>query len=276
MPVDSLVSPPVAAPLLPNRYRVTWRHRETADTVTFGIEPIDAPLDDFKPGQFNMLYVYGIGEVPISVSGGPLVHTVRAVGAVSKALCEATEGTVIGVRGPYGTDWGLDRSTGCDVVVVAGGIGLAPVRPAIRQLIEEDSRFGDTTVLIGARSPDDLIFREEIKLWQSRAQVEVTVDRAEPGYDGHVGVVTELIPSFRRPDNTVALVCGPEVMIRFAAKALMDQGIGADRILVSLERNMKCAVGHCGHCQFGSEFVCRDGPVFPYSRVGRLMSIGEL
>lgn len=272
----SLLAPSVPVPLFPSRHRVTWRREETEDTVTFALEPIDQPLEPFRPGQFNMLYAYGVGEVPISVSGNPLVHTVRAVGAVSKALCEASEGTVLGVRGPFGTDWGLKDFTGCDVVVVAGGIGLAPVRPAIRQLLTEKSRFGDTTVLIGARTPQDLIFGEEIKLWQVGARVEVTVDGAEPGWTGHVGVVTELIRDLPRPDNTVALVCGPEVMIRFAAKTLMDKGISADRVRVSLERNMKCAVGHCGHCQFGAEFICRDGPVFPYSRVREQMTVGEL
>lgn len=271
-----LLAKSLVAPLVPHRHKVTWRRRETADTVTFALEPIDAPLDSFRPGQFNMLYAYGVGEVPISVSGGPLVHTVRSVGAVSQAICEAAEDTVLGVRGPFGTDWSLDQFTGCDVVVVAGGIGLAPVRPAIHQLLRNGSQFGDATILIGARTPDDLIFREEIRLWQAEARVEVTVDHAEPGWDGHVGVVTELIPRFFRSDSTVALVCGPEVMIRFAAQALMREGLAADRILVSLERNMKCAVGHCGHCQFGPEFICRDGPVFPYSRVARSMSIGEL
>ncbi len=272
-----------AGPMVPVRYRVLWNRRETADTKTFALEPVDGAMISYRPGQFNMLYAFGVGEVPISISGAAgtdtLVHTVRSVGAVSHALCNLRKGNVAGVRGPYGTDWGVDDAAGGDVVVVAGGIGLAPLRPAIYQLLSERSRFGHVSILIGARSPEDLIFAKEVSSWRSRldVEVEVTVDHAGANWRGHVGVVTELVPRIGfDPASTRALICGPEVMIRFAARALLDRGISPDRIMVSMERNMKCAIGHCGHCQFGPEFICMGGPVYPYERVSRLMSVREL
>lgn len=278
---QATVAPP--GPMVPARYRTLWKRRETVDTVTFALEPIDGPGPDFRPGQFNMLYAFGVGEVPISISGdpasGPLVHTVREVGAVSAALCAAEEGTVLGVRGPYGTDWDVDGAAGHDVVVVAGGIGLAPLRPAIYQLMAQRERFGKVWILIGARSPADLIYHQEIRQWRSRfdVEVEVTVDHAAHDWHGDVGVVTELIgPATFDPAGSRALVCGPEVMIRFAARALVDTGIDPDRILVSMERNMKCGIGHCGHCQLGPDFVCWAGPVSTYRHMTRLMAVREM
>ncbi|HSL25648.1 MAG TPA: FAD/NAD(P)-binding protein [Acidimicrobiia bacterium] len=269
--------------MVPLRYRVSWKRRETADTYTFALDPVDGAPMAYRPGQFNMLYAFGVGEVPISISGdpaaGPLIHTVRSVGAVSRALCGLREGDVVGVRGPFGSDWQVEAAAGNDLVVVAGGIGLAPLRPAIYRIMAERSRFGQVAVLIGARSPKDLIFQREIGSWRSHLdmEVEVTVDHAGPDWHGHVGVVTELIPPVAfRPEEATAFICGPEVMIRFAARALLDRGIPRDRVRVSMERNMKCAIGHCGHCQFGPDFVCMAGPVFPYQRVERLMSIREV
>lgn len=270
--------------LVPVRYRVVDRRPETHDSVTLALEPIDAPLAPFAPGQFNMVWAFGIGEVPISVSGdpsggGPLFHTIRAVGAVTRALCALEPGGVVALRGPFGTDWGVDTAAGHDVVVVAGGIGLAPLRPAISRLLAQRERYGEVAILVGARSPEELLFREELESWRGRFDVEVgvTVDGATPEWRGRVGVVTKLIPraSFD-PANTVAMVCGPEVMMRLTAQALVDRGVAASDVRVSMERNMQCAVGHCGHCQLSGSFVCKDGPVFPYERVVPWMRVREL
>jgi NAD(P)H-flavin reductase len=270
--------------MVPSPYRVRRRRRELADTVTLALEPLDGRALRYQPGQFNMLYAFGVGEVPISISGdpgaeGPLLHTVRAVGAVSRALCAARAGDVLGVRGPFGTAWELERAEGRDVVVIAGGIGLAPLRPAVHRLLAERDRYGRIVILVGARSPDTLLYARELRAWGGRrdVEVEVTVDRAERGWHGHVGVVTELLADLPLdPARTAALVCGPEVMLRLAARALADRGVPASAIRVSLERNMKCAVGHCGHCQLGPVLVCRDGAVFDYQRVAPLLAVREL
>jgi NAD(P)H-flavin reductase len=238
----------------------------------------------FRPGQFNMLYLFGVGEVPISVSGDPaasrsVVHTLRAVGAVTRGLCALREGAVLGVRGPYGAGWPLDEARGHDVVVIGGGIGLSPLRPAILHLLAHRADYGRVVVLHGAREPGEILHRKDLERWRSRFDVEVlvTVDRAPTGWRGHVGVVTTLVGRAGfDPRNTVALLCGPEIMMRFAARELVRRGMPTDHVYVSMERNMKCAVGLCGHCQLGADFVCRDGPVFPLPRVEPLWTMREI
>ena len=270
--------------MIPSRYGVRRRRRELADTITLALEPLDGPALRYEPGQFNMLYAFGVGEVPISISGdpdagGPLLHTVRAAGAVTRRLCAARPGDVLGVRGPFGTGWDLGRAAGRDVVVIAGGIGLAPLRPAVYRLLAERERYGRITVLVGARSPDTLLYARELRAWRGRfdIDVEVTVDHAEHGWRGHVGVVSELLEGVPLdPARTVGLVCGPEVMMRLAARALVDRGVPSPAVRVSLERNMKCAIGHCGHCQLGPVMVCRDGAVFDYHQVASLLAIREV
>lgn len=270
-------------PMTPRRSRVRGRRRETPDTVTLWIEPLDGDAAPFRPGQFNMLYAFGVGEVPISFSGDPgvagAVHTIRAAGAVTRALCAMPAGATLGVRGPFGTGWDLARAEGRDVVVLAGGIGLAPLRSAVYEILARRDRFGRVSILVGARSPDLILYRDELLVWQSRADlhVGVTVDAADPTWRGDVGVVTQLLSRAPfDPKDAVGLVCGPEVMLRVSAATLVDAGVSPDRIRVSLERNMKCAIGQCGHCQFGPVFVCRDGPVFPYERVASLLNVREL
>jgi NAD(P)H-flavin reductase len=270
---------PAPEPMTPSPYRVRQRRRELPDTVTLALEPLDGPTPACAPGQFNMLYAFGVGEVPISISGdprspSPLLHTVRAVGAVTRALCQARRGDLVGVRGPFGTGWELERAAGGDVMIVAGGIGLAPLRPVIYQLLAERDRYGAVSLLVGARSPATLLYQRELRAWRSRfdLQVEVTVDHAERGWRGNVGVVTELLGALPLDPATTALVCGPEVMMRLTAAALTDRGVPPAAIRVSLERNMKCAVGHCGHCQLGPVLVCRDGAVFDYQRVAPLLA----
>jgi anaerobic sulfite reductase subunit B len=269
-------------PMTPLPFRVTRRSRETRDTWTLELEPLSGEPLVPQPGQFTMLYVFGSGEVPISVSettGGKLVHTVRAVGAVTTAICAARPGSVLGVRGPFGNTWPVDDAAGCDVVVVAGGIGLAPLRPAIQRVLERRGEFGELVVAYGTRTPADLLYRREVERWRGRfdAQVEVTVDSGEGGWRGRVGVVPKLVDGARfDPGNAIAFVCGPEVMMHFTARALLDRGLPAERIYMSMERNMRCGLGHCGHCQLGPTLICRDGPVYRYDELVQLMAVREL
>ncbi len=272
-------------PMMPWPFQITKVKRETEDTFTVELQPTgDLQEFQFQPGQFNMLYIYGVGEIPISISGNPLnpavlVHTTRAVGTVTKAMNKLRRGDIIGIRGPFGKPWPMEKAVGQDVVFVAGGIGLAPLRPALYDVVAERERFGKVVLLYGTRTPADVLFRQELENWRSRFDLEVyvTVDRAMAGWKGNVGVVTTLIPRAPfDPRNTVAFVCGPEVMMRFTANELVKRGVDTQNIYVSLERNMKCAVGYCGHCQFGPYFVCKDGPVFAFEKIKDLLFKWEL
>ncbi len=276
-----------ADPMLPRVARVRRRRRDAPQVWTLDIEIENGgePEDfAFAPGQFNMLTVFGVGEVPISMSGDPaeprlLVHTVRAVGAVSAALTDLGAGDAIGLRGPFGAGWPMDEAVGRDVIIAAGGLGLAPLRPALYRLFAERARYGKIILLYGARSPDDILFRHEIQSWRRRLdiEIEVTVDHAASDWRGHVGVVTTLIPRADfDPLHAVAFVCGPELMMRFAIASLHQAGLDDESIYLSMERNMKCAVGFCGHCQFGTVFVCRDGPVLRHDRVQSLLALKEI
>jgi NAD(P)H-flavin reductase len=273
-----------ADPMLPALARVRRRRREAPDVWTLELEPEEPRDTDFAPGQFNMLTMFGIGEMPASFSGDPatpgrLVHTVRSVGPVSNALTRSAPRDIIGLRGPFGTGWPIAEAVGRDVVVVAGGLGLAPLRPALYRLLAERGRYGKIVVLYGTRSPGDILFRRELEGWRRRLDIdiEVTVDHAIGDWRGEVGVVTRLVPRAAfDPLHAIALVCGPEVMMRFAIAALRDAGLAAEAIYLSMERNMKCAVGFCGHCQFGPVLVCRDGPVFRYDRVASLLRLKEI
>lgn len=276
---------PQAAPMVPMRYRVIDQRRETRDTVTLTSIP-DADviaLDRARPGQFHMLSAFGVGEVPISVSGigrdGSLEHTVRAVGGNTEALNALGAGDAVGVRGPFGTHWNVDRAAGMDVVVMAGGIGLAPLRPLIQHLIEQRDENRSVQLLVGARRSSELCFTSDLATWSAvpGTDVTVTVDSAPRGWDGHVGVVTNLVDGLDLDaGRTVAFVCGPEVMMRFSARSLIDFGLRPERIQLSAERNMKCAIAHCGHCQYGPHLICRDGPVFDYPELAQLMEVREL
>jgi NAD(P)H-flavin reductase len=270
--------------MLPRSFRVTGRRKETPDTVTIDLEPDDGDALVFAPGQFTMLYVFGVGEVPISISGDPhrpgtLVHTVRSVGAVTDAIVALAVGDRVGIRGPYGVGWPVGAAEGGDLVIAAGGIGLAPLRPVIYDVLGRRERFGSVSLLYGSRSPADLLYPDELREWRSRfdLEVEVTVDRSDDAWLGDVGVVTGLLPRIAYdPARTAAMLCGPEIMMKVVANQLMSRGVSPHDIHVSLERNMKCAIGFCGHCQFGADFVCRDGPVLPYERVDDRLRVHEL
>ena len=268
--------------MAPIPFEVTGRTQDTYDTVT--IELAAPGGFEFRPGQFNMLYPFGIGESAISISGDPdhperLVHTIRKVGAVTTALHALRPGDQVGVRGPFGVPWPMEAAEGKDLVIVAGGIGIAPVRPAISEALNHRERYQELVLLYGARSPQDLVFADEIKEWRGRfdAEVGVTVDAADTGYRGSVGVVTRLIPSAPfDPETSIAFVIGPEIMMRFTVVELLKRGVAEDRIYLSMERNMQCAVGFCGHCQFGKLFVCRDGAVFRYDTVRGYLDVREV
>jgi NAD(P)H-flavin reductase len=262
--------------MLPRPYRVLKTKRETGDTYTLTLAPAQGPQPSpFAAGQFNMLYVFGIGEVPISISGDParpetLVHTVKAVGAVSRALCGLKKGDAIGVRGPYGAPWPVAQAPGLDVLVIAGGLGLAPLRPAVYHLLAHRLEIGNLELIYGARTPEDLLYRREMERWRGRFdfRVHATVDASRGDWRGNVGVVPNLIGRARfDPEQTMALICGPGVMMRFTVQELLNRGLKPEHIFVSMERNMKCGLGLCGHCQLGPFFVCKDGPVFPYDRL---------
>ncbi|WP_024326734.1 FAD/NAD(P)-binding protein [Thioalkalivibrio sp. AKL19] len=286
MAPDAVATLPDQA-MAPEPWRIHSVRRDVASNEVFswtlypepGVEPGAAPA----PGQFNMLYLFGVGEVPISVSAitddGGIVHTIRAVGSVTRAMQDLEAGTVVGLRGPFGTAWPLEQPRGRDLVLVAGGIGLAPLRPVIHAALQRRSEFGRVVVCYGARSPGDMIFRDELDAWAERDDVDlrITVDRGTAAWRGDVGVVTQLVDrgGFDRR-NTLALTCGPEVMMRFTASALERRGLKPEDIYVSMERNMRCAVGFCGHCQIGAHFVCRDGPVFPYPVMEPAFRVREL
>ncbi|WP_236591478.1 FAD/NAD(P)-binding protein [Mycobacterium heckeshornense] len=271
--------------MAPVPHRVRSRIIENIESATIWLEPSSERLAPLQPGQFTMLYAFGVGEIPMSISGipsngdGSIGHTVRLVGAVSRALHDAEPGTVVGVRGPFGTSWDLASCFGRDLVIVAGGCGLAPLRPVIVQALAERSRFGRVVLVAGARTPERFLFLPEAAEWAQHPRLEVylTVDTAGPGWRWRVGLVTEPLRRLTLdPQRTTALICGPELMMRFSAQALLDKGLAPHDIRVSLERNMQCGIGWCGHCQLGPLLLCRDGPVVSYDVAEPLLLVPEL
>jgi NAD(P)H-flavin reductase len=288
--VTALAAPPSAAPGTGpspfglREFRVVRRRQDTRDTVTLSLDPADGARLRFVAGQFTMLYAFGVGEVPISISGDPtrpgsLLHTIRDVGGVTHTLAHVRRGDVLGVRGPYGRGWDVTDGRGGDVVLVAGGIGLAPLRPALLQILSRRSDYGRVVLLYGTRTPEDVLYADELERWRGRfdLDVDVTVDYGPPQWRGRVGLVTSLIPRAGfDPAHTLALVCGPEAMMRYVASALVDRGVPRERIRLSMERAMDCGIGLCGHCQLRELFVCVDGPVFGYDRLERLLWLREV
>ncbi|MGB7845850.1 MAG: FAD/NAD(P)-binding protein [Candidatus Acidiferrum sp.] len=275
----------VTEPMVPELFRIERLKRETEDTFTLELMPVDETTKiSFLPGQFNMLYVFGVGEVPISISSDPaetsrLSHTTRRVGVVTKAMGMLKPGDTIGVRGPFGSHWPVAEEDGRDFVVIAGGIGLAPLRPVLYHLMAQREKYRNIVLLYGARSPEEILYKRELERWRGKfdLEVQVTVDRGASGWRGNVGVVTPLVARAPfNPSNTVALVCGPEIMMRFAVMELQKRGVAAERTYLSMERNMKCALGYCGHCQYGPTFVCKDGAVFRLDHIAPIFGKGEI
>jgi NAD(P)H-flavin reductase len=264
-------------PYLPHPARVVARTNETADIVTFTLRFVDPEARDayrFELGQFNMLTAFGVGEVPISIVSDPddptrLIHTIRAAGRVTGVMLGWKVGDVVGVRGPYGTGWPIAAARGREVVIVTGGLGCAPVVGVINYIFRRRDDFGTLHILHGVRTPHDLLYREQFERWRShpRTRVYLTSDQPDRAWHYRVGVVTELFDELEVGAAAVALLCGPEVMMHAAARALRQKGIADEAIYLSIERNMQCGVGLCGHCQIGPVFCCKDGPVFSYAAV---------
>lgn len=278
---------PANDPWLTHTVRIVEITDEIEGVATYHLEFTDASVGEsfsFRPGQFNMLYLPGAGEAAISISSDPtqkgtLDHTVRIAGNVTGELARAGAGATFGLRGPFGSSWPIEECRGGDVIIVTGGIGLAPLRPAIYELLNRYDEFGSLTLLYGARNPFGLLYTEEYSDWQKRGlDVNTTVDRTSPGWKGNVGVVPQLLDRMPLddPENTTVLCCGPEVMMWYTARSALGRGVPAERIWVSLERNMNCAIGLCGHCQFGPTFVCKDGPVVRYDKVAQFLRVEGL
>lgn len=268
--------------LLPVPCKIQSVAQETHDVFSLTLSSPDKRESSFLPGQFNMLFLFGYGEVAISISGDPskkeeIVHTVRSVGAVTQAMEKLRKGDEIGIRGPFGTHWPFEKKE-CDVLIIAGGIGMAPLRPAIHYLMKHRRDYKNVTLLYGSRSPSDLIYKNELTLWKKQGiEVKVSVDRGDETWHGSIGVITSFISKhIPNPQNTLVLICGPEVMIQFAIQELLRKNVDEHSMYLSMERNMQCAVGFCGHCQYGPHFLCKDGPVFSYEQLKPWLTIKEL
>ncbi len=266
----------------PEPWRVIRVREDNAEVVTLEVLPENKAYErTAEPGQFYMLYVFGIGEVPISLSsiGSQSLHfTIRRVGAVTEALGRLKAGSVLGMRGPFGQPWPLYDGSRKELLLMAGGVGLAPLKPVIESALEQRDRWTAVHVLYGTRDPSQILYAAEAQLWQERGlNMLVTVDSARAGWTGPVGVVTKLLDQIQwQKEATLALICGPEIMMRFSADKLLQAGLDPEQVYLSMERNMKCALGFCGHCQYGSHFICKDGPVLRYDRIAGHLRIKEL
>lgn len=265
-------------PFVPHLAEIVEVHRETRGVYTYRLRFREEEMRRsyrFLPGQFNMVYVFGVGEVAISIVSDPddpdlLDHTIRIVGNVTGALERLKEGDTIGLRGPYGSAWPLKEAEGKEVIVVTGGLGCAPVVSVINYIALRRERYGRLKILHGVKTPKDLLYRERFRSWQRHPNTEVylTVDHPDKAWKYNVGVVTNLFDQVEiDSQNSMVMMCGPEIMMRATARNLLARGMAADRTYVSLERNMKCAIAFCGHCQLGPTFVCREGPVYRYDRI---------
>ena len=264
---------------VPREAEVVSRTKESGDTFSLRLRLTDGRPYSFAPGQFNMLYLHGCGEVPISVVADDvdsdiLTHTIRSVGRITRGLELLEVGDRIGLRGPYGRGWPMTAAEGRDVVVVTGGLGCAPSVSIIHHILAHRASYGHLSILQGVKHTDDLIWRAQYDAWALMPDIEVLLaaDVAEPGWHGHVGLVTALFDQLRiEAGRTIAMLCGPEIMMRAAADGLHAMGVAEQSIYLSMERNMQCAVGHCGHCQLGGSFVCKDGPVFAWPEIRPLL-----
>ena len=273
-------------PMVPQFVRISKMVWETEHVYTIYLT-LNVEMDRkfvFQPGQFNMLYAFGIGEAAISISSSPykprtIIHTIHKVGSVTSALSKLKKGSYVGIRGPFGSSWPVEESKGKDICILAGGIGLAPLRPVIYSLIKNKKDYGKITILYGARTPQDMLFRVELEQWSKLdgIHVEITVDRGDQSWKGNIGFAANLLSYVQFSNkNTITMVCGPEIMMKYSIEELIGKGIPEENIYLSLERNMKCAIGFCGHCQYGPKFICKDGPVFNYPDIRFLFEKKEI
>jgi NAD(P)H-flavin reductase len=284
--------PPGLSPLLvPRPYRVIDKIQEVADIHSLHVVPIDGPLPVFEPAQIGMLGAFGVGEAAISVSSATAnadyhAYTIRRAGPITGALVDTPVGGVITIRGPFGRPWPLDRIDTGQLLIVGGGLGIAPLRAVIHGAVARLDRLDRVALVYGAKRPDQLVYRSDLAAWeQAGVEVSLIVDEAAGGWDGAVGVVPSLLGrggDGRGPGvemdwgDTTAFVCGPDVMMHFTATALERLGMSSDRIWLTFERNMQCGNALCGHCQLGPFIVCRDGPVASYAQVGRFHQVRGL
>ena len=271
-------------PYLPAEAEIVERVQESPTIFTLRLRFTDPGMHEtysFAPGQFNMVYLYGVGEVPISIVSDPedehlYDHTIRAVGRVTRGLAKLRQGDKVGIRGPFGRGWPLARAEGRDVLIVTGGLGCAPVVSVINYMIKRRSRFGRLTIMQGVKHSDDLLWRERYNQWSLMpdTQVVVAADQGGRQWPWRIGRVIEMFNEIQlNPSQTIAMMCGPEGMMKAAIDRLLARGVGRNMLFVSMERNMQCAVGHCGHCQHGGRFVCKDGPVFSFDQIEALMGV---
>lgn len=268
-------------PLIPEPFRILENKRESQDVFTLALEPIHQRDFSFLPGQYNMVHAFGIGASAISISASSqekkILHTIRTVGSVTNNLQKLAKNDIVGIRGPFGTPWPMEKLKGKYILLLAGGIGLAPLRSLIKTLLSHPKDYQDITLIYGARSPSDLIYQAELSAWRKALHVLLTVDHADKDWEHDVGVVPQFIPLVvKDPKNTVVLMCGPEVMMRFCLFALREAEITFNNIYLSMERNMQCAIGHCGHCQWGPFFICKDGPIMNFKEIEPFFYKNEL
>ncbi len=257
--------------------RIVTRRTEAEGIYTFVLQFTDPAVRQayrFAPGQFNMIYSYGVGEVPISIVSDPaepalVEHTIRTAGRGTSAVTRWKPGDILGVRGPYGRGWPMEAARGRDVIIITGGLGCAPVVGVINYIFRRRDEYGALHILHGVKTPSDLLYRERFDLWrrQPRTSVYLTADHPDKSWQYRTGVVTNLFDELTPNPAAIVMMCGPEIMMHYAIRTLRAKGISEDSIYLSMERHMKCAIGLCGHCQFGPRFVCKDGPVFNYTAV---------
>lgn len=282
---DQATAPFISPLLVPRPYRVVDKVDEGTDVVTLHVVPVEGSLPDFEPAQVSMLGSFGVGEAAISISSARdtadhHAYTIRRAGAITNALIDTPVGGVITARGPFGNHWPLDALDTGQLLIAAGGLGIAPLRAAIHQAVVQPG-IDRLAIIYGAKTPSDLIYRDDLAAWEDEgAEVAVTVDSADDAWTGPVGVLPALLGSDGGVDldwaDTTAFVCGPDVMMHFTALALIERGVQAERIWLTLERNMQCGNALCGHCQLGPFIVCRDGPIASYAEIQPFHPVREL